>query len=110
MSRRPLGNAPADPNVKAAKAKKKGEVLRKWWRIFNVDVSIDQDPGKDDVGTHDALIKAVEAKLGVTEGALERRALKVVRKSFDARKERSGRGSSDGRPKFSYTVDVNMGG
>lgn len=70
------------------------------WRVFGVSVPADQDPGKDSFGVHPALLAALARKLGIRAGsssgasggglALPDSAVRVVRKSFDAR---SGKGS-----------------
>ena len=69
------------------------------WRIFGVNVAAAADPGKDDYSAHDALVRAVEKKLGCRKaGRLPEGALRLVRKSFDARKRRD--------KFFVYVVDV----
>ena len=45
--------------------KGKGEVLKGAWRLFNVDVPLSDDPGKDSVGTNPALLASVKEKLGL---------------------------------------------
>ena len=54
------------------------------WRLYNVSVSAEADPGKDDYEVHEALIRAVEKKLSV-RAKLKEGAISLVRKSFDAR-------------------------
>ena len=77
------------------------------WRLFNVFVDADEDPGKDDFSVHEALVRAIEKKLGLRgDKKVRRRSQKgyssdgitVVRKSFDSRKKR--------RKGWSYVVDV----
>eukprot|EP00639_Heterosigma_akashiwo_P018546 CAMPEP_0206383602 /NCGR_PEP_ID=MMETSP0294-20121207/14051_1 /ASSEMBLY_ACC=CAM_ASM_000327 /TAXON_ID=39354 /ORGANISM="Heterosigma akashiwo, Strain CCMP2393" /LENGTH=149 /DNA_ID=CAMNT_0053833701 /DNA_START=124 /DNA_END=569 /DNA_ORIENTATION=- len=74
------------------------------WRVFKVELEVEDDPGKDDVGVSDNLVKAVEKKLRLEEGDLAAGDLAVVKKSFDARGARRGRGA----PKFVYAVDVDV--
>lgn len=66
------------------------------WRLFNVEVPLAADPGKDDVSLHESLHVAVAARLGCQAHHLPSAVIKVLRKSFDARKD----------PKFVYAVDV----
>jgi hypothetical protein len=76
------------------------------WRVFGIVVPADDDPGKDEyVQVHPALLAAVSRKVGV-RGAqlLPAEAVRVVRKSFDARSKR-GRGQSEVRT-WAYCVDV----
>lgn len=51
--------------------KGKGEVLKGVWRLFNVDVPVSEDPGKDSVGTNAALLSSVRDKLGLEQGPRE---------------------------------------
>lgn len=62
------------------------------WRVFGVSVPADQDPGKDDYGVHAPLLAALSKKLGVRSGSigLPAEAVRVVRKSFDARSSKGG--------------------
>lgn len=55
------------------------------WRVFGVSVAADDDPGKDDFGVHPALLEALARKLPKASAALPAEAVRVVRKSFDAR-------------------------
>jgi hypothetical protein len=70
----------------------------KLWRIRNIHVPIDKDPGKDDVVHHSALTEALATSLGVTVKQLSLCNVVVVKKSYDARK-RSQQG-------FTYVVDI----
>ncbi len=68
------------------------------WRVFGVSVPAEQDPGKDEFGVHPALLAALARKLGIRAGssdsaggpALPASAVRVVRKSFDARISKGG--------------------
>ena len=68
------------------------------WRVFEVAVPADIDPGKDDFDVHDALLAALARKLRVRSRggsggspAIAADAVRIVRKSFDARNvQRSG--------------------
>lgn len=68
------------------------------WRVFGVSVPAEQDPGKDDFGVHPALLAVLARKLGIRAGsgdsasspALPASAVRVVRKSFDARISKGG--------------------
>lgn len=58
------------------------------WRVMNVSVPADADPGKDDYSVHLALLAALAKKLGARGAAeLPPEAVRLVRKSFDARSE-----------------------
>ncbi|CAM9899055.1 unnamed protein product, partial [Discosporangium mesarthrocarpum] len=73
------------------------------WRLFNVEVPLEQDPGKDEWRVTAEVVEAVAAKLGAAKkGEVEACNMKVVRKSFDARVRK------DGQPKFVYTIDVDV--
>lgn len=91
------------------------------WRVFNVDVPLEDDPGKSHTGVHDSLLAALQAKLrgaqrkgpkaaakGSAKGSLSIDAedVRVVRKSLDARLKR--RGVQDAQPRFTYVVDVQL--
>lgn len=54
-----------------------------------------------------ALLTSLAHKLGVPDNKVAEKNVKVVRKSFDARRERRGRPSEG--PKFSYCIDVDLG-
>ncbi|KAG2425705.1 hypothetical protein HXX76_013547 [Chlamydomonas incerta] len=67
------------------------------WRIYGVSVPAWKDPGKDDISVHPALHEAVCWRLGCPPARLPAAAIKLVRKSFDARKAQDSRGGrSDG--------------
>ena len=80
--------------------------------MFNVEVGLDQDPGKDSVSPHDALIDKVAKVLGIkssngtstTHGKefITLDSIKVIKKAFD------GRWKKFGQPKFVYTVDIDL--
>ena len=75
----------------------------KIWRLFNVEVPLDQDPGKDDIGIHDNLLIAIGKQIGIDiKSNLLNSNFKVIKKSFDGRWKKSG------QPKFVYTVDVDL--
>ena len=76
------------------------------YRIFNVEIPLNLDPGKDDYSVHEALKAAVMAKLKQYTKSLPNHELKIVicKKSFDGRWKKSG------QPKFIYTVDVVLPG
>ena len=76
------------------------------WRMFNVEVRLSEDPGKDVTTVHEALLASVVSKLDVnvtTAELLQNSSIKVVRKSFDARARTI---NTVGQPVFSYTVDI----
>ncbi|KAG2490836.1 hypothetical protein HYH03_010755 [Edaphochlamys debaryana] len=65
------------------------------YRLFQISVPAWKDPGKDDYSTHPALEEAVAYRLGVPAARLPPSALRLVRKSFDARNDpRAGRATS----------------
>ncbi|XP_012573955.1 uncharacterized protein [Cicer arietinum] len=69
------------------------------WRLFNLAVPLDQDPGKDSQEVSDALLQSIAELLKFPVALmLPREPFSVVRKSFDARKE----------PKFVHTVDMDV--
>ena len=72
------------------------------YRVYNVEIPLDSDPGKDSVTPHDALIAKVQKTLRLSENALTNDSLVVVKKAFD------GRWKKTGQPKFVYTVDVDV--
>lgn len=75
----------------------------KIWRLFNVEVPLDQDPGKDDIEIHDNLLTAIGKQIGIdSKSTLLNSNCKVIKKSFDGRWKKSG------QPKFVYTVDVDL--
>jgi uncharacterized FAD-dependent dehydrogenase len=87
------------------------------WRVFNIEIPLADDPGKDDIGLHTALLEKLSKKLGLKDkdkdmllnilspenedgsGGIE---VKVARKAFDARWKKLG------QPKFVYTVDISL--
>jgi uncharacterized FAD-dependent dehydrogenase len=71
------------------------------WRLFNVEVPLDRDPGKEDWAIHEALLQAVAVRLGPKAADVQPE-VTILRKSFD------GRWKKDGQPKFVYTVDVQL--
>lgn len=73
------------------------------WRIYDVDVLFDDDPGKDSYSVTPALLSSVVHSIGLkTPNALTENDVAIVRKAFD------GRWKKVGQPKWSYTVDVNI--
>ena len=67
------------------------------WRVFEVAVPVEADPGKDDFDVHAPLLAALARKLGIRGGSsdgsppIAADAVCIVRKSFDARSvQRSG--------------------
>jgi len=54
------------------------------WRLYQVKVAAEDDPGKDSFEPHPALLRAVEKKLA-SRGEISDASIKIVRKSFDAR-------------------------
>ena len=76
------------------------------YRIFNVEIPLNLDPGKDDYSVHEALKAAVMAKLKQYTKSLPNHEVNIVicKKSFDGRWKKSG------QPKFIYTVDVELPG
>lgn len=83
--------------------------LSKVWRIFDIPVLLENDPGKDVPWVHDSLLIAIEdrLKLDVTYlKALNSTAnLRVVRKSFDIRTRTL---RTAGQPLFVYTIDIKL--
>lgn len=110
--------APPSPRKKDWRKKTKRVTDHTWkpiatqWRLFNVEVGLDQDPGKDSVLPHDALIDKVAKVLGIknsngtstTHGKefITLDSIKVIKKAFD------GRWKKFGQPKFVYTVDIDL--
>jgi len=94
------------------------------WRMLNVEVPLDSDPGKDDVGLHKALLERVAKLLKLDDKDKDSLLLqldedgdgdgddedqdtppfraKVVRKAFD------GRWKKNGQPQFVYTIDISF--
>ncbi|KAA6420919.1 MAG: oxidoreductase electron carrier [Trebouxia sp. A1-2] len=67
------------------------------WRLFEVKLPIEDDPGKDTHETSVALCSAVALKLKCKGLPLPLEAVSVIRKSFDARAKHRG---------FAYVVDI----
>jgi len=107
---------PATGGSRPAKGAKSTQ-SSKVWRVFNVDLGISEDPGKDSVDVSEPLLKASHravSKYVARGGAAGRRRkteqklptiaeLRVVRKSFDARVRAQRK-----EPCFSYVVDVTL--
>ncbi|CAN0521288.1 unnamed protein product, partial [Ectocarpus sp. 12 AP-2014] len=73
------------------------------WRMYNVELGVKVDPGKDFCAVSAELLTVVAARLGIKdEGVLADTNVVVVRKSFDARTKK------DAEPRFSYTLDVRL--
>eukprot|EP01035_Chromulina_nebulosa_P030545 gene30545-40595_t len=72
------------------------------WRLYNIEVLLENDPGKDTTTLHTALVSAVATNLNTNVELLSSVNMTVVRKSFD------GRWKKAGQPKFVYTVDVSL--
>eukprot|EP00884_Botryococcus_braunii_P001466 jgi/Botrbrau1/1131/Bobra.0162s0026.2 len=89
-------------NVPASKARKKGPDDR-YWRVYQVNVQVDKDLGKDDFSITQEVCRALEHRLGC-RGTIPPESVRLVRKSFDARTERS-RGGPTKRT-FTYVLDV----
>lgn len=77
--------------------------IKRVWRLFNVEVPLHLDPGKDHIGCHQELLTAVAKMIGLdnNKSSLTESIVKVVKKSFDGRWKKTG-------PKFVYTVDVDL--
>ena len=80
--------------------------LKGVWRVFNIEVPASEDAGKDSVAVTLKLVEAVSTKLGVQGDGIGSSALRVVRKSFDARRVRR---TGPQQPHFNYVVDVDLG-
>ena len=80
--------------------------LKGVWRVFNIEVPASEDAGKDSVSVTHELVEAVSTKLGVQGDGIGASALRVVRKSFDARRVRR---TGPQQPHFNYVVDVDLG-
>lgn len=100
------------------------EPVSRRWRLFNVEVPLSDDPGKDDIGLHKALLeraakmlkmgdKDKDAFLELIDDAggdqdddyeeeedEDELSVKVMRKAFDGRRKKSG------QPQFVYTLDL----
>ncbi|MCO5562269.1 hypothetical protein L7F22_015894 [Adiantum nelumboides] len=75
------------------------------WRLLNLEVSADRDPGKDDYSVSRPLLEAIANLLACPVDSLPSSVFKVVRKSFDARKVVNKK-IKDLR--FVYTVDLHI--
>eukprot|EP01038_Epipyxis_sp_PR26KG_P004575 gene4575-6448_t len=85
------------------------------WRIFNVEVPLANDVGKDNIGIHDGLVDSIvktiksysdkmNIKIKLDKSILiNQTQISIVRKSFDARVKKSKQVLQ-----FVYTVDVEM--
>jgi hypothetical protein len=80
--------------------------LKGVWRVFNVEVAASKDAGKDSVSVTREVVSAAAAKLGVQAGDIESGAVRVVRKSFDARRVRR---TGLQEPHFNYVLDIELG-
>ena len=102
-SRNPGKSAETHP-ISFSSNKKVAE--RQTYRIFNVEIPLNQDPGKDDYRVHEALRAAVTTRLKQCTKSLPTQELKltVCKKSFDGRWKKSG------QPRFIYTVDIELPG
>ena len=69
-------------------------------------VAASKDAGKDSVGVTREVVSAAAAKLGVQAGDIESGAVRVVRKSFDARRVRR---TGLQEPHFNYVLDIELG-
>jgi uncharacterized FAD-dependent dehydrogenase len=82
------------------------EALFGVWRVFNIEVPVSEDAGKDSVSVTRVVVEKLEEKLGVESGSLEASAVSIVRKSFDARRVRR---RAKQEPHFIYVLDVDFG-
>lgn len=74
-----------------------------WFRLFNVKVPVAEDPGKDDFSVNPRLLIAIKKRLSIKkESTLAPESVKLVRKSFDARKA--------GQKFWVYVVDIKGNG
>ena len=76
------------------------------WRVFNVEIPVTEDAGKDSVDLSPALVSALRSKLGLEDGSVDDSSVRIVRKSFDARRVRR---TGPQEPHFNYVVDVDFG-
>jgi uncharacterized FAD-dependent dehydrogenase len=81
------------------------------WRVYNVEVWLKDDPGKDNLALHSSLLNSLAKLLRLSKSdkaeldkllssGISLYEVDVVRKSFD------GRWKKAGQPKFVYTLDV----
>ena len=85
------------PSKQPGISTKSDKIDHSTWRMFNIAVDAEIDPGKDDFSVNEALVKAVKKRLGselkkqkpeVTQkGYSLADAITIVRKSFDSRKK-----------------------
>ena len=76
------------------------------YRVYNITISVDADPGKDDTVTVTPTLAAAASRKLATRTALPPAAVTIVRKSFDARPRRQGGVGSNEAATFTYVVDV----
>ena len=77
------------------------------YRVYNITIAVDADPGKDDTVTVTPSLAAAASRKLATRAALPPAAVTIVRKSFDARPRRQGVNAGAGEAAtFSYVVDV----
>ena len=77
------------------------------WRLFNINIPLSVDPGKDHTSVFPVLARAVEKKLGklaTGKGPSPPSSIDVVRKSYDGRVRHPRI-----EPTFAYVVDVEFG-
>jgi uncharacterized FAD-dependent dehydrogenase len=74
--------------------------LSQIWRIYNLEVLYNLDPGKDFVNVHQSLVDSLMKVLHSQPIHAEN--ITVVKKAFD------GRWKIKGQPKWIYTVDVSL--
>lgn len=70
------------------------------WRLFNIEIPLDSDEGKDNIEVQGSLLAAVCRVLRCKEDDIAASDVKIMRKSFDSRKR------NQSQLKFVYTVDV----
>ena len=71
------------------------------WRVYNVDVLYENDPGKDSVVAHEKLMESIIQTLK-SRSSWKPTNLNIVKKAFD------GRWKKFGQPKWVYTVDIEI--
>lgn len=80
--------------------------LSLFWRVYNVEVQLGNDEGKDSYIVNDHIVNATCRSLGIKMSELNSNGddlkVSIVRKSFD------GRWKKMGKPTFVYTVDVEL--
>jgi uncharacterized FAD-dependent dehydrogenase len=71
--------------------------------VYNIEVVLSNDPGKDDYSVHAELIEQLMKSLSAKDDvSIKKDQVTIVRKSFD------GRWKKVGQPKFVYTCDINL--